>query len=109
MNANRIVRRLLLAGILTMPATAASADAIDGDWCSPSGGQHVRIEGLNVTTSSGHRLTGFNSRHAFSYVIPESDTGAGATFSMQLLNDDEAQVAVAEEPGEVWRRCQFNV
>ena len=54
-------------------------------------------------------MTGRYTRHAFSYVVPVGDPGAGDEIDMQLLNEEEVQVVVGGGPPEVWRRCHLNV
>ena len=90
-----VAKWILIVGPLLFPATSAIADAIDGDWCSPSAAEHVRISGPNVTSPTGSQTTGNYSRHAFSYIVPPGDPGAGDAVSMQLLNEEETRVTVA--------------
>jgi hypothetical protein len=54
--------------------------------------------------------TGDYSRHAFSYVIPAGEAGAGATVSIQLLSEYLAHARqAADAPVQEWRRCQPGV
>ena len=62
----------------------AFADAIDGDWCRADG-KRMTIRGPAIVTPGGQQTNGDYSRHFFSYVIPPSEAGAGATVSIQLL------------------------
>jgi hypothetical protein len=94
---------------LTMFASPALADAIDGDWCSGAGSERFSIAGPNITTPTGTRTTGDYSRHAFAYVVPDGDPGAGSEVRMQLLSEEEVRVVVGGSSPEIWRRCQLNV
>lgn len=108
MQVRRIASTLVLAG-LALAASPALADAIDGDWCAPGSAAHMRIAGSDITTPAGTQTTGSYSRHAFSYVVPSGDPGAGDQIDMQLLNEMEVRVVVNGAGPEVWRRCQLNV
>lgn len=109
MNRFHVGRGFAVALVLSMYGSAALADAIDGDWCSTVTQQHVRIAGPKVTTPAGRQMTGDYSRHAFRYVVPEGEEGAGGDFSMQLLNEEQARVSIAGSPPELWHRCQLSV
>lgn len=90
---------LLLAG------GPARADAIDGAWCR-TGGLRLMIDGPRIVTPAGITALGDYSRHAFSYVAPAGDRGAGATIAMVLLNEDRMELrAGTEDPAETWLRC----
>src|SRR5689334_22150214 len=102
-------RRLMfpLALAVLMQAGAARADAIDGDWCSADG-QRMSIRGDNITIPSGKQIVGNYSRHAFDYVIPSGDGGAGDTVNIILRSEYLAfsrQGANGDKPTE-WRRCK---
>ncbi|MBI5320771.1 hypothetical protein [Bradyrhizobium sp.] len=102
-------RRLMLplALAVVMQAGAAHADAIDGDWCSADG-QRMSIRGDNITIPSGRQIAGNYSRHAFDYVIPPGDSGAGDTVNIILRSEYLAfsrQGANGDKPTE-WRRCK---
>ena len=81
-------RRLLLPLTLALllPTCVAHADAIDGDWCSADG-QRMSIRGDNITIPSGKQIVGNYDRHAFDYVIPSGDSGAGDTVNIILRNE----------------------
>lgn len=98
---------LLLALLALLPAGIARADAIDGDWCSADG-QRMSIRGENIVVPSGKQLAGNYSRHAFDYVIPPGDAGAGDTVNIVLRGEYLAfsrQGANGDRPTE-WRRCK---
>jgi hypothetical protein len=104
-----MVRRLVFpfALVAVMQAGAAHADAIDGDWCSTDG-QRMSIRGDKITIPSGKQILGNYSRHAFDYVIPSGDSGAGDTVNVILRNEYLAfsrQGANGDRPTE-WRRCK---
>lgn len=98
---------LALALLALLPAGVARADAIDGDWCSADG-QRMSIRGDNITVPSGKQILGNYSRHAFDYVIPSGDSGAGDTVNIILRNEFLAfsrQGSNGDRPTE-WRRCK---
>jgi len=110
------IRRLMIALMLSvsLPAGIARADAIDGDWCSADG-QRMSIRGDNIVIPSGKQVAGNYSRHAFDYVIPPGDSGAGDTVSIILRSEYLAfsrqgtQGAQGGEKGDratEWRRCK---
>ena len=106
MPGRQILKLLLIAGALGLASVPAFSDAIDGDWCAPADGRHVRISGPNITTPTGSQTTGDYSRHAFSYIIPEADPKGGETIYMRLLNDEEVSVSDAGSSPEIWHRCE---
>ena len=85
----------------------ARADAIDGAWCSPEG-KHLVIEGRRITTPGGTKIEGSYSRHAFSYIVPEKEAGAGATVYMSLMNETTMQWRDGSPVAQpiVWKRCE---
>ena len=94
---------------LTVMATSARADAIDGDWCQTAG-KRMSIHGPDIVTPGGKQTRGDYSRHFFSYVIPNGEAGAGATVSITLLGEYLAHARVGSDPTIVeWRRCQPGV
>ena len=91
-----------------LPLDAARADAIDGDWCHLDG-RRIVIDGDNFVTPGGRKITGEYDRHAYAYVVPAQEPGAGSKTTMQLIDDDTIHVVAAAAPGPaplVWRRCQ---
>jgi hypothetical protein len=93
------------AALLVAPG-AALADAIDGDWCSTTEVRTFSISGPIIVTPAGTQTTGNYSRHAFSYVVPAGDPGAGETIEMILLNEEEVRVAEGGREPHIWRRCE---
>lgn len=88
---------------------AALADAIDGDWCRVDG-KRMTIRGPAIVTPGGKQTSGDYTRHAFSYVIPADEAGAGAKVSIQLLSEYLAHARQGIDPAVVeWRRCQPGV
>lgn len=100
------VKRVVVAGAVSCAASPAWADAIDGDWCSTSSVAHFSIAGPNIVTPAGTETTGDYSRHAFSYVVPDGEPGAGKTIVMRLLNEEEVLVDVTSGEPKLWRRCE---
>jgi hypothetical protein len=93
--------------LLLATATGARADAIDGNWCRDDG-KRMEIHGPDIVTPGGHRIKGDYSRHAFNYVVPAEEAGAGETVAIVLLSEDLAQArqGAATAPAREWRRCQ---
>jgi hypothetical protein len=86
--------------------TPAKADAIDGDWCR-NDGKRMTIRGPAIVTPGGKQTQGNYSRHAFSYVIPADEAGAGNTVAIMLLGEHLANAREGDAgPLQEWRRCQ---
>jgi hypothetical protein len=85
-------------------ANVAHADAIDGDWCHVEGGR-LSIAGPQITTPGGTKITGEYDRHHFSYVVPASEPGAGATVNMILLSELQMRLKPPAGEEQLWRRC----
>lgn len=100
----------LLAAVAVFALTAgARADAIDGNWCSPDS-RHLSIDGPNITTPAGSMITGDYDRHAFAYVIPDSEPDAGASVRMRMVDENTINLVVGSDaaaPVETWRRCEL--
>jgi len=106
MTGPRLTKRLFLAAAFLGISSPALADAIDGDWCSTTDVAHFSIAGPIIVTPAGTQTTGDYSRHAFSYVVPSGDPGAGETIKMRLLNEEEVLVAAGATEPKLWRRCE---
>ena len=102
----RRIAFLGVAALLALSARAARADVIDGNWCSADG-RSFSIKGPEIVTPAGTHSRGSYSRHAFSYVVPAGDPGAGGTVSMVLLNETTVRLWVGAntDAAETWRRC----
>jgi hypothetical protein len=96
---------------LALSATAARADKIDGNWCSPTNAT-MTIEGPRVVTPGGKVTQGDYYRHHFDYIVPEGDEDAGAHVHADLIDEDHiiltltAPNATGTGKPEVWKRCQ---
>ena len=106
MSGHAMAKSFFLAGLLTLLASPALADAIDGDWCSTTDPAHFSIAGSIIVTPAGTQTTGDYRRHAFSYVVPEGDPGAGQMIAMRQLNEEEILVSVDGAEAILWRRCE---
>jgi hypothetical protein len=93
--------------LLVASATLARADAIDGDWCSAEGNQHMTINGSDITTPGGKQIKGNYTRHAFDYVVPNGEVGAGETVNILLRSEYFAvsRQGAPDAPLKEWRRC----
>ncbi len=90
--------------ILSSPSLA---DQIDGDWCFPGDGRNLHIQGDDIVTPHGTSTRGDYTRHAFRYVIPDSDPGAGEEINMRQLNDQTMVLLRPDGTEETWKRCDF--
>ena len=103
----------LVALALLAPAGHAWADAIDGHWCFADG-RRLSISGPDLVTPGGKRMTGEYDRHAFAYVVPGGEPGAGATVFMVQLDEETIWVKIGTPPSaagdsETWRRCSERI
>lgn len=114
----KILNTSILAGLRIGPAlvimllaSTASADAIDGDWCHA--GRHLLIDGSKIVTPGGSTIVGEYDRHAFRYIVPKPESGAGENVFMVMRSEEimsfwqtpEENPASDSKP-ETWRRCQ---
>lgn len=105
MRAQFIAALATVLPVLSSPP--AHADAIDGNWCNPEGG-NLEIQGPRIITPGGNQIAGDYDRHGFRYVIPADEPRAGANVDMVLVDDDtlhRVEAPGANAPIEVWRRC----
>ena len=104
---NPILKLTAALAFLLASAAIARADAIDGDWCTADGHQHMTISGADITTPGGKQIKGNYTRHAFDYVVPEGETGAGETVNILLRGEYLAvsRQGAADAPLKEWRRC----
>ena len=100
----------LAALVSSLAATAAYADAIDGDWCRADG-KRMAIRGPEIVTPGGQQTHGDYSRHAFSYVVPAGEPGAGDKVAIVLLSEYLAQARQGGDnaPVQEWKLCQPGV
>ena len=107
-----IVATLLTLSLLA-PTERAWADEIDGNWCFADG-RRLSIQGSDLVTPGGKRMTGDYDRHAFAYVVPDGEKGAGSTVFMVQLNEETIWVKIGTPPpaagdSETWRRCSERI
>ena len=93
--------------MLFMLIGQSMADQIDGDWCFPSDGRNLHIQGDDIVTPNGTSTKGNYTRHSFHYVVPESDPGAGDEINMRQLNDQTMILLRPDGAEETWKRCDF--
>ena len=93
-----------LAGAILLTAHGARADAIDGDWCHAEGGR-LSINGPQIVTPRGAKISGEYDRHHFTYVVPANEPGAGATVDMILLSELQMRLKPPGGEEQLWRRC----
>jgi hypothetical protein len=96
-----------IAVLTVLAPSVALADAIDGDWCSPDSKLRLTIAGPDIVTPGGHRIQGDYTRHAFSYIVPASEPGAGKKAEMILMGEYAMQFKAGPvvPTDQVWRRC----
>ncbi len=100
-----LISALALAATALLLPAGAQADQIDGHWCFTDG-RNLSIDGAKIVTPGGNRIEGNYTRHAFSYTVPDGETGAGTVTAMNQLNDLMMHLRTdgAIEP-QLWRRC----
>ena len=88
---------------------SAHADSIDGDWCSEDG-RSLTIDGQDIRTPSGERVTGEYGRHSFRYIGPIGGPEEAHDVRMLLWSEDDMRIERivdgAKQPVEMWRRCK---
>lgn len=101
-----ILAALLLTAISPSPA---KADRIDGNWCR--GLKHLSIDGPNIVTPGGAKMTGEYDRHGFQYVVPNGEPDEGATITMAQMHEELMHLSSSAKPGEVedWTRCKRQI
>ncbi len=97
-------RAAATAVLLLSIAPPALADAIDGDWCHGDG-KRLSIDGPDIVTPAGTKTKGDYDRHYFSYLVPASEPGAGATVSMVLQGEYQMTLKPPAGDSQIWRRC----
>lgn len=105
----RAAFKMVVPALAVFAATAGPvrADAIDGTWCAVDG-RIMEIHGSQISTPGGNDIVGAYDRHAFSYVVPQSEAPAGETVRMVLVSDDIVHLKTGGATGEaeVWQRCE---
>lgn len=100
---------MALALALSAVATAALADAIDGNWCH-NDGRRFSIRGPEIVTPGGKQMAGQYSRHFFNYTVPVPEPGAGQVIEMTLLNENTVNLRLGDAgTPETWVRCSPSV
>lgn len=104
-----LVTGLMLALMIIAMASAARADAIDGDWCLLD--KHLNIKGPLITFGGGKSGQGQYTRHSFDYTYPAGDREAGLRLVMTLLSEEAMRLVRLRdgkqgEP-ELWKRCSM--
>ena len=107
----RIAAATCLAMVsLAALTSAVRADQIDGEWCNA--GRNFKIEGPNIQTYGGTRMTGDYNRHGFRYTVPANEPEAGTEIAMELRGEELLDLfkrpkgAKDNAPPESWRRCR---
>lgn len=98
------IRCALIATAILLAAGGARADKIDGSWCRDDG-EHLSIDGPEITTPGGASISGDYRRHFFHYVVPAPEPGAGSSVDLILVNEDTVQARVGDSPPATWTRC----
>ncbi len=101
---------LIFAGsisALLILSNPSLADQIDGDWCFPDDGRNLHIQGDDIVTPQGTSTKGDYTRHAFRYIVPDNDPGAGDEINMRQLNDQTMVLLRPDGTEETWKRCDL--
>ena len=93
----------LIVVVLLLPGVAR-ADAIDGHWCHDDG-RRFEIIGPMIVTPARSQTQGRYDRHYFSYVVPNTDPGAGSTVDMVLMGETALRLKAGNTAEEIWNRC----
>jgi len=101
---NQLLNVGLVLSSLLMGAPMALADAIDGQWCSPSG-RRIAIDGPAGVAPKGTRFTGQYSRHGFDFTMPNGEEDAGSPVYMQLQGERRVRVHIGLNEQQTWQRC----
>jgi hypothetical protein len=106
---SRLLIVLAATGVL-LQTGIGRADAIDGDWCSTDG-MRMSIRAEKITTPGGKQIQGNYSRHAFDYVVPAGENGAGDVVNIILRGEYLAlsRQGPAEAPLREWHRCKEGI
>lgn len=108
----KIIPALAFVVAMATLAGPAFADAIDGNWCH-SDGRRFTIRGPEIVTPGGTRMEGNYSRHAFSYIVPAPEPGAGGMIVMTLANENTVYLRHGEtsaaSAAETWVRCSPSI
>jgi len=101
-----VLMALFLTAFSPLPA---KADQIDGHWCR--GLKLLSIDGPNIVTPGGTRMTGDYERHSFQYVVPDGEPDTGAKITIAQVHDELMQLSSSARPGqsEPWTRCKKQV
>ena len=95
-----------ISALLVLSAPSL-ADQIDGDWCFPGDGRNLHIQGDDIVTPNGTGAKGHYTRHAFRYIVPDNDPGAGDEIRMRQLNDQTMVLLRPDGTEETWKRCEL--
>jgi hypothetical protein len=95
--------------LVALSTGGAYADRIDGHWCK--GLKRLYIDGPQIVTPGGTKMTGDYDRHAFTYVVPAGEDDAGATITMQQMHEELMQWQSSSNPSDVqdWIRCNEQI
>jgi hypothetical protein len=93
---------LLLASLL--PAASASADSLDGRWCTFDG-RRMAINGPAVMVPGRGWTTGEYFRGALVYGVPGRQPGTRLQVSLSELDEENLEVAIDGARAEIWHRC----
>lgn len=95
--------------VFLVPSAPALADRIDGNWCYKT--RTMSIDGPNIVTPGGTRMTGLYDRHGFEYTVPAGEADAGAAVEMTQFDEYTIQVTTTPPGGaartEIWKRCDL--
>ena len=108
-NISNVVAATAAAAIYLLLSGPAWADRIDGNWCFKDG-RHLIIDGPNIRTPGGAKMTGEYDRHAFRYIAPKGERYAGVAISMIVLSDEIMNLQVGDDAAvQVWTRCSLEM
>ncbi len=105
----RGLRLVLPLLFISLTAARAEADAIDGEWCAADG-KRLLIQGPEIVTPEGRKVTGVYHRHSFIYEGQAGSAEYGQVIYMDLLSEEEMRLVRVKDgetsAAQLWRRCQ---
>ena len=113
---SHLVSKICFAAlVLTMLASSAWGDTVDGEWCSADG-RRLIIEGSEVTTPDGLKTIGNYDAHHYLFTAPPHEQDGETQIDIVLVTANSIHIRYLRETvGETemqperWLRCETKV